>query len=243
MSDCGCGCGSSTGTGCTDNLNSNTKNAQVSGNIKYDGANLSCASDSSIDIVNGEGINSVLQKILTKLCNTTNPSASLVWSVNGAGHNLSVVETGMTSDNAFDLAPSSGTPLYKNSGARIKFNVKTDGSVLDANGLMQLKIFGYNGTATTNFDLLSKTLTAALSPTSYSITFEFYRDSTTVSSNKIFGFWKFESNDNSVYDALFNFEYTLPFDLDTNKIGFRFITGSYNVNDYLYTQMSVEHLK
>jgi hypothetical protein len=66
MADCGCGCG---GAGnCNDNLNSLEKNAQVTGNLKWDGASQTCANDSSIDIVTNEGMNSVLQKMWNKIC-------------------------------------------------------------------------------------------------------------------------------------------------------------------------------
>ena len=75
MADCGCGCG---GAGnCNDNLDSISKNAQVTGNLKWDGANQSCGNDSSIDIVTDEGMNSVLQKMWNKLCSLSKQSSYL----------------------------------------------------------------------------------------------------------------------------------------------------------------------
>ena len=74
MSDCGCG--SSDGN-CTDNLNSNSKNAQVTGNINYDGANISCATDSSINITTNESFNNIIKKILDKLCVVSKPQSYL----------------------------------------------------------------------------------------------------------------------------------------------------------------------
>ena len=74
MSDCGCG--SSDGN-CTDNLNSNSKNAQVTGNINYDGAAISCAIDSSINITTNESFNNIIKKILDKLCVVSKPQSYL----------------------------------------------------------------------------------------------------------------------------------------------------------------------
>jgi hypothetical protein len=74
MSDCGCG--SSDGN-CTDNLDSNAKNAQVTGNLKYDGPSKSCSIDSSIDVATNDSFNTVLQKILDKLCVVSKPQSYL----------------------------------------------------------------------------------------------------------------------------------------------------------------------
>ena len=47
MGDCGCGCN---GAGdCNDNLDSIGANAQVSGNIKYDGPDFECLLNPSIN--------------------------------------------------------------------------------------------------------------------------------------------------------------------------------------------------
>lgn len=74
MSDCGCG--SSDGN-CTDNLDSNAKNAQVTGNINYDGSPISCAIDNSIDIATNESFNNIIKKILDKLCVVSKPQSYL----------------------------------------------------------------------------------------------------------------------------------------------------------------------
>lgn len=75
MSDCGCG--SSDGN-CTDNLNSNEKNAQLTGNISYDGSAISCDDNSSIDISTNEGLNSIIQKILSNLCTVGNGGSGII---------------------------------------------------------------------------------------------------------------------------------------------------------------------
>ena len=68
MSDCGCGCGCS-GTGnCNENLNSYNPNNNASGNFKYDGADFTCANNSSIDVKTNDGLNKVLQNLFTRVC-------------------------------------------------------------------------------------------------------------------------------------------------------------------------------
>lgn len=75
MGDCGCGCN---GAGdCNDNLNSVEKNAQVTGNLKWDGADQSCNNDSSVDISTNEGMNSVIQKMWNKVCALSKKSSYL----------------------------------------------------------------------------------------------------------------------------------------------------------------------
>ena len=66
MSDCGCGCG---GAGnCNEDLNSKVKNAQLSGNISYDGSNLTCSGNSNLNITTGDSLNSVIQKLVAEAC-------------------------------------------------------------------------------------------------------------------------------------------------------------------------------
>jgi len=65
MSDCGC---SSSDGNCTDNLDSNAKNAQLTGNINYDGSAITCSNDASIDVSTGDGLNTILGKMLAKIC-------------------------------------------------------------------------------------------------------------------------------------------------------------------------------
>ena len=74
MCDCGCG-GSSSGCGgnCGGDCGQPTKIITVekqgsSASTFYKGDDFTCAVDSSIDVANGEGLNPILQKMLTKLC-------------------------------------------------------------------------------------------------------------------------------------------------------------------------------
>ena len=63
-----CGCGSYSGQECSSSLNNTIKNAQLSGNIKYDGPDFACAENPDLSITNGESLNSVIQKLLAKVC-------------------------------------------------------------------------------------------------------------------------------------------------------------------------------
>tara|TARA_R110002012_G_C11583700_1_gene605601 strand:- start:510 stop:1232 length:723 start_codon:yes stop_codon:yes gene_type:complete len=77
MSDCGCGCGCS-GTGnCDEKLNSYNPNNNATGNFKYDGADFTCANNSSIDVKTNDGLNKVLQNLFTRVCALSAPSSYL----------------------------------------------------------------------------------------------------------------------------------------------------------------------
>lgn len=70
---CNCGCGGKCGSGCGGDCGQPGKiitidKTAISSSIAYKGSAITCAADSSIDIADGEGLNSVLQKVLTKLC-------------------------------------------------------------------------------------------------------------------------------------------------------------------------------
>ena len=75
MSNCGCGC---SGTGnCNENLNSYNPNNNTTGNFKYDGANFTCANNSSINVNTNDGLNTVLQNLFTRVCALSAPSSYL----------------------------------------------------------------------------------------------------------------------------------------------------------------------
>jgi len=239
MSDCGCGCGSSTGTGCTDNLNSNTKNAQVSGNIKYDGANLSCASDSSIDIVNGEGINSVLQKILTKLCNS-NSGNTLVYS------DTNYLMTGNVSlTKIFETSTDSLINLKAGEGVKIKVAFNTNNATLAGNLRFKLSVFGeglagYYPIVPTLPEVLV-TINAGTNAESYMLEATFFRDKTT--STNIYASWKITTAVETYTAGDLAIEYTV-FDMNTAALGVHFYAQTLNVSDTVnFEYFSVEHLK
>ncbi len=242
MSDCGCG--SSDGN-CTDNLNDNSKNAQVTGNINYDGSPSTCANKPGINVATGENLNAILQKMLAAICPLDSAGSKLVWNKSGSGGNA--VGMGVTQQIAdmFKLEQSSGSTSYKGQGVRLRFALNTNNATLIANAFMKLEIYGNDGTSTqADFLLVNATLPSGSTARSFLLTYEFYRDTTNVTTNKIFGYWKLESDDGSVTNGSMGFEATVPWSLTDNNIGFKFTAGSGNVADYLYmNQMTVEHLK
>ena len=244
MSDCGCG--SSDGN-CTDNLNSNAKNAQVTGNVSYDGSAISCTANPSIDVVNGEGLNSIIQKVLASLCSSGSVGTRLIYNkTSESGGNTVAMRTDIPNSSAFTLSPNSGTPNYLGQGVRLKSSVSTKNvasgnlSTLTNNAFIKLDIFGFDGSVKTAYHtlvnrvLLPGTHASAPTATSYLLTYEFYRDATTLTSDKIYGFWKLESNDGSVVDGAMSFEATIPFSLTTNKVGFSFTTGVTSAADSIW---------
>tara|TARA_R100000951_G_C2618485_1_gene173617 strand:+ start:48 stop:812 length:765 start_codon:yes stop_codon:yes gene_type:complete len=252
MSDCGCGCN---GAGnCTDNLNSNTKNAQLTGNINYDGSAISCTENSSIDIISGEGLNSIIQKVLNVLC----PSGSgvgnkLMWNkAQISGGNSSLSGGPMANASAFTLSPNSGQPNYVGNGVRVRMSVSTKNvasgnlSTLTGTGSIKLDIFGFDGSIkTADYSLINIVLaagTASITATSYLLTYEFYRDSNNLTSDKVYGYWKLESNDGSVINGSMSFEETIPFSLTTNKIGFSFKIGVTNPLDSIWNYSTTVEL-
>jgi len=244
MSDCGCGCN---GAGdCTDNLNSNAKNAQLTGNINYDGSALACTENSSLNVINGEGLNSIIQKILNVLCPTGSSNGrKLMWNTAMvSGGNALSMNTFMQNVNTFKLSPNSGTPNYLGNGVRVRVSISTKNvasgnlSTLTGTAIYKLGIFGFDGSVKTAYhNLVDITLaagSATITATSYLLTYEFYRDSLNITSNKIYGYWKLESNDGSVTDGIMSFDETIPFDLTTNKIGFQFVSGVNNAADSIW---------
>ena len=226
MSDCGCG--SSDGN-CTDNLNSNAKNAQVTGNVSYDGSAISCTNNPSIDIVSGEGLNSVIQKVLASLCNGGVSSRLLYTRSVPYLTNLTESRQDMTNSNTFTLNPNSGYPNYLGDGVRIKISVKTSPtsnplilSTLTNNAFIKLDIFGFDGSVKTAYHtlvnriLLPGTDASAPTATSYLLT------------------WKLESNDGSVTDGAMGLQEDIPFSLTSNKVGFSFSVGVSNNTDSIW---------
>jgi hypothetical protein len=122
MSDCGCG--SSDGN-CTDNLDSNAKNAQLTGNISYDGSAISCLGDSSIDVSTNESLNSILQKILSNLCNSNNYLAF-------AKNNILVSNSNSGNQIDFDFAAGK---IKSGNGIKIKMSAEFN-AVTHANGIV-----------------------------------------------------------------------------------------------------------
>lgn len=72
MSNCGCGC---SGTGnCNENLNSYNPNNNATGNFKYDGTAITCASNSNLNTPVGTGLNTVIQNLLNQVCSLSSPT-------------------------------------------------------------------------------------------------------------------------------------------------------------------------
>lgn len=244
MSDCGCG--SSDGN-CTDNLNSNAKNAQVTGNVSYDGSPIACGLNPNIDIVTGEGLNSVIQKVLASLCNDGGFGNRLIYNKTSlSGGNTVAMRTDMPNSSTFTFGPNSGTPNYLGQGVRLKTAVNTKNvasgnlSTLTNNAFIKLDIFGFDGNVKTAYHtlvnrvLLPGTDSSAPTATSYLLSCEFYRDSVNLTSDKIYGFWTLESNDGSVTDGIMAFEETVPFSLTSNKVGFSFSIGVTSAADSIW---------
>lgn len=124
MGDCGCGCG---GAGnCNDNLDTLAKNAQLSGNIKYDGGNFDC-SDDDLDVNTNEGLNSILQKLLAKAC-----------SVGNGGNYLAYQEVNLdldaaSADRIFDFYFPENVVKY-GEGIRVKLAMQFQ-SITDPSGI------------------------------------------------------------------------------------------------------------
>lgn len=167
MGDCGCGCG---GAGnCDDNLNSKVLSSQVSGNVSYDGANFICTKDSSINVNTGDGLNSVIQKMLSKLCG-------------GSGNYFrkkveNVTATGAVQD--FDLGQDlfNVSELKAGEGVRIRI-FGTFSSVNAVAGIdMKLMQFGDDGagTVTSPSSIMTMNVAQGVTGARFSIEYEVYR--------------------------------------------------------------------
>lgn len=162
MSDCGCGCN---GAGnCTDNLNSNTKNAQLTGNINYDGSAISCTKNSSIDVANGEGLNSVLQKVLTALCPITQGNQSYLAHTSVDNNLTAAINTTQTL-NSFEFDGVNN--IKDNEMIKIKYSGSLS-TVASTGGLtINFTIFGKDssGATTTPVNFISATVPAGQTTT------------------------------------------------------------------------------
>jgi len=162
MSDCGCGCN---GAGdCTDNLNSNAKNAQLTGNINYDGSALACSNNTDISIANGEGLNSIIQKVLTALCPITQSNSSYL-AHTSVDNNLTNPIATVQTLNSVEF--NGVNNIKENEMIKIKYT-GTLSTVASTGGLtINFTIFGKDssGATTTPVNFISATVPAGVTTT------------------------------------------------------------------------------
>ena len=243
MSDCGCG--SSDGN-CTDNLNSNAKNAQVTGNINYDGANIPCATDSSLDITTNESINSVIQKISNKLCSVSNTLQSSSYLAHVSTSNLLQNAVGVRQNiNSVEFAGSNKLKF----GEVIKINysglIKTVATTGGINIKTQFRTKNSSGIYSASADALSLDVAAGNTVQSgFQMYVEITKNSNSVTSNSL----KYVVYAKHKLDyfplTINNYDASPTGSIALDDLVIDFTAERNDLNDYLSLQyVSMEHIR